>query len=325
MKLISAPILFMIVALGVVSLLVAQSPDQQRRTREITSEEFRPPAKTPDSKPGTSAKVQVKRRVYHLAKRLPAPAKNNGAPSGPANNKEGSIADARSQDLVEEQIGITIWRLRPSIPEDDGPVINVVGDSGKPAAWTPVRVKGDHVFALGDLVRITVESPRDGVLYVVDREIYKDGSLGDAMLIFPTARTRSGDNRVSAGYLIDIPSWTDRIPYFMLSSARRADYTGELLTFIINSRPLPGIAIGSGPAAIPREQIGKWEDSWGTEVELFEMDGGAGEVKTKVEQEATRPHTRQLTQQEPVPQTIYRVKVARDRPMLINVSVRAKS
>jgi hypothetical protein len=191
--------------------------------------------------------------------------------------------------------------------------------------WTPVRAKADHLFILGELVRITVESPRDGVLYVVDREQYRDGTLGDAMLIFPTERTRSGDNRVSAGYLVDIPSWTDRTPYFMLSSARKSDYAGELLTFMITSHPIPGLTIGPKPFPISREQIEKWEEIWGAEVELFEMEEGVGEAKTKVEQDATRPHTRQLTQQEPVPQTIYRIKVPREKPLLLNVSVRAKA
>jgi hypothetical protein len=70
------------------------------------------------------------------------------------------------------------------------------------------------IFSLGDLVRLTVESPHEGYLYVIDRETYGDGSLGEPMLIFLTARTRDRANRVSAGRLIDIPSWTDRAPYF---------------------------------------------------------------------------------------------------------------
>jgi hypothetical protein len=309
----------------VAGFVLAQSPDQQRKTREITSEDF--VEKRPTAKPSVSTTSTPKKHVYHLAKRLPAPRKNQSpALSSRTNESTGSVKpETVSSILVEEQIGITLWRLRPSAPDDDGPLISVIGDSGKPAMWTPVRAKADHMFTLGELVRITVESPRDGVLYVVDREQYRDGTLGDAMLIFPTEKTRSGDNRVSAGYLVDIPSWTDRTPYFMLSSTRKSDYAGELLTFMITSRPIPGLTIGPKPFPVSREQIEKWEELWGTEVELFEMDGGVGEAKTKVEQEATRPHTRQLTQQEPVPQTIYRIKVPRVKPVLINVSVRAKA
>lgn len=309
----------------VVGFVLAQSPEQQRKTREITSEDF--VEKRPSAKPTASTNNPPKRRVYHLAKRLPAPKRTNAGGSGSTNAAAGvpTKTETSSSTFVEEQIGITLWRLRPSTAEDDGPLISVVGDSGKPVMWTPVRARADHGFTLGELVRITIESPRDGVLYVVDREVYRDGSLGDAMLIFPTEKTRSGDNRVSAGYLVDIPSWTDRTPYFMLSSTRKADYAGELLTFLITSRPIPGLVIGPKPFPISRESIQKWEDSWGTDVELFEMEGSAGETKTRVEQEATRPHTRQLTQQEPVPQTIYRIRVPREKPVLISVSIRAKT
>jgi hypothetical protein len=50
----------------------------------------------------------------------------------------------------------------------------------------------------------------------------------------------------------------------------------------------------------------------------MKMDGGVGEPETEAEHQATRLQTRQLTQQEPVPQTIYRVSVRGGRPFLIN-------
>ena len=72
--------------------------------------------------------------------------------------------------------------------------------------WTPERIEADTPLKVSERVRITVESPRAGYLYVVDREQYADGSLGDAYLIFPTTRTRDGDNKVRPGKLIDIQS-----------------------------------------------------------------------------------------------------------------------
>ena len=306
----------------VTNLGISQSLEQQEKPREITSADFRrtEPSKSAKTPSGPSPK----RRVYRLVKTTPSPARKrvpNAATQVVKNQDTKSSSNTPLIATTQEQIGITFWQLRPSTTDDAGPLIRVTGDSGKPTLWTPVRVKAEHLFNLGDLIRLTVESPHDGYLYVIDRESYGDGSLGEPMLIFPTARTRDGDNRVSAGYLIDIPSWTDRVPYFMLSS-QHANYAGELLTFVISPEPLQ-LNIGQRPLPIGNQQLENWENEWGTEADIYEMDGGVGEPKTEAEQQATRPQTRQLTQQEPVPQTIYRVNVRRGRPFLINVSVKA--
>ena len=79
-------------------------------------------------------------------------------------------------------------------------------ESSQSSQWTPERIEVDTPLKVNDRVRLSVESPRDGYLYVIDREQYADGSLGDAYLIFPTRRTRGGDNRVRPGKLIDIPA-----------------------------------------------------------------------------------------------------------------------
>jgi hypothetical protein len=44
----------------------------------------------------------------------------------------------------------------------------------------------------------------EGYLYVIDREQYEDGTLGEPVQIFPTTRTRGGDNSVKPGSLIEI-------------------------------------------------------------------------------------------------------------------------
>jgi hypothetical protein len=313
---------------------LAQSAGQQGKSREITSEDFTKerPAKTSTpstpSAPPTSSTAPRRRRIYRLAKTEPAPVRkrpHSGRPPSEA-DKTPQVARVKptTASISEEQIGITLWRLRPSVTEDAGPFIPVIGASGKPEMRTPIRVKADHLFSLGDIVRITVESPRNGYLYVIDRELYPNGALGDAMLIFPTLKTRDGDNRVQAGSLIDIPAWADSTPYFVLGSLH-PNYSGELLTFIVSPEPFSDLKIGRNPLPISREQIENWEDEWGTEVYLYEMEGGVGEAQTKVEQQAAQPRTRQLIQGEPVPQTIYRLNVRRGSPFLVNISVKAKT
>src|SRR3954469_7238132 len=104
-----------------------------------------------------------------------------------------------------EEIGVTVWRLRPARDNDDGARV-VVMDGLKQVQYTPERIEAETPLNVGDRVRITVESPRPGFLYIIDREQYADGSLGEPVMIFPTLHTRGGDNRVMPGRLIDIPA-----------------------------------------------------------------------------------------------------------------------
>jgi hypothetical protein len=228
-----------------------------------------------------------------------------------------------AEPVVTEQVGITVWQLRPAALSELGPYVYVKGASGIPTASIPVRVGAEHVFSLGDSVRLTVESPQSGYLYVFDRELYTDGSHGEAMMIFPTSRTRGGDNRVSAGYLIDIPASTDSVPYFLLKSGR-ADYAGELLTFLISPQPLQGISIGAAPLSMPDGAIENLEERWEVAADLYEMDGGVGEAPSEVETQTFGGRTRQLVQSDAVPQTIYRMRVRRDSPFLISIPISAR-
>jgi hypothetical protein len=55
--------------------------------------------------------------------------------------------------------------------------------------------------------------------------------------------------------------------------------------------------------------------------EKFEMAGGAGKPWTRAEQEAGANGTRQLTQDDRGPQTVYRVAVKPGEPLLVNVGL----
>lgn len=218
------------------------------------------------------------------------------------------------------ELGITIWRLRPSRPEDEKGARILVMQEAQNTQWTPERIEADTPLKVGERVRISVESPRPGYLYVVDREQYADGSLGDAYLIFPTRRTRSGDNKVRPGKLIDIPAQEDDPNYFTLvPSPNRNDQVGEVLTLLLTPQPLP-LAIHDKPLLIPSSQLQEWEKLWGAAFERYEMEGGAGGTWTKAEKEAARANTsRYLTQQEPTPQTIYRLAATGKGSLLVTV------
>lgn len=218
------------------------------------------------------------------------------------------------------QIGLTVWRLRPAKVNDS---VRMIVQQGEDAVeWTPERISADTPLRQNDRIRLSFEAPQSGYLYIIDREQYADGSFGQPELIFPTTRTRSGDNQVSAGHIVELPGQDDR-PNFFTMRPRRADVRSESLTVIVTPKPLEGITIGEKPLTLTAEQVAQWEQTWGARVERFEMADGAGKAWTQAEKEAGANATRQLTQEDPPPQTIYRVAVkSPGSPVLVNVGLR---
>jgi len=72
-------------------------------------------------------------------------------------------------------------------------------------------------------------------------------------------------------------------------------------------------------------KVAQWERDWKTEAERFEMVGGAGQAWTKEEKAAGAGGTRVLDQDDPAPQTIYRVATKPGSPLMITVSLRYAS
>jgi hypothetical protein len=271
---------------------------QGQETRQIIPEEF---VKT---RPAKSTTPSGKRANYRSAT-----AKSASSAKAPR--------PASSDGM---QLGLTIWRLRPSRPADGGARI-VVHQENETEEWTPERVESNALLRMGERIRFSFESPQKGYLYVIDREQYSDGSIGDPYLIFPTTRTRGGDNQVAPGHIVEIPGQEDRPNFFTLKRTR-IDQTGELLTVIVTPQPIEGVNIGEKPLKLSDEQVAQWEKQWGARTEKFELTGGAGKTWTVAEMEAGANATRQLTQEDPGPQTIYRVAVKPGSPLLVKVGLR---
>jgi hypothetical protein len=222
--------------------------------------------------------------------------------------------------LGAKQLGITIWRLRGATGGDRGARILVQEETGT-TTWIPERVSSTTNFGAGDRVRLTFESPEQGYLYVIDRERYAAGRRGMPFLIFPTTRTRGGDNRLAPGKLIDIPGQDDR-PNFFTMQKTRADQMEEEITVLRTSKPLEGVEIGPKALALSSEQVAGWEKQWKGKVQIFELGGGAGKAWTAAEQHAAADPTRLLTQEDPAPQTVYLVETGPGEPTLITVRLR---
>ena len=232
---------------------------QQPKDRSITSDDFNKNRPNPKRNTGRV-------RKYRLASPPLAKALDVDSPS-------------------TLKAGVTLWKVE-----------RVAGSSEKEVAK---RVEADTQFHDGDLLRLSIESPRPGYLYVVNRDWFTDGSSGgETNLIFPQ---RGEDNRLEAGKLIDIPAQHDE-PF---KATPKANQAGEMLTIIVTSAPL-SFSLKSDPLPVSNTQLVAWERKWSGMTERFEMNDGVGQTRTIEEQEAASPAgSRQLTRNDPAPQTIY--------------------
>lgn len=221
---------------------------------------------------------------------------------------------------VFAQVGVTIWRFRPSTSADKTKEL-VEEEDAQPTQWSLERIAEGTLLAPGQKVRLGVESlSRDGYLYVVDREQYADGSFGDARLIFPTQRTPEGANSVKAGKIVYIPGAPR---YFRIKPSQTSKgHVAEVLTVLVSSKPLVDAAqLSMSPMVIERAQLETWEKQWGATPTKFEMEGGVGQTMSEKEQAAGLSNS-ELTQNEPVPQTIYRVAIKPEDNLLLTVPLR---
>lgn len=218
------------------------------------------------------------------------------------------------------QVGVTIWRFRPSTSADKTKEL-VEEEDVAPSQWTLERISEGTLLAPGQKVRLGLESlSRDGFLYVINREEYADGSFGQARLIFPTKRTPEGGNRVKAGKIIYIPGAPR---YFRIKPSQTSKaHVAEVLTVLVAAKPLIDPAeFADGPWVIEPTRLADWEKLWATAPTKFEMEGGAGLTMSEKEQAAGVGQS-ELTQNEPVPQTIYRLTVKPDDTLLVTVPLR---
>lgn len=229
--------------------------------------------------------------------------------------------DLSAEDGSLAQVGLTIWRFRPTQSTDKTKEIITEEDDEKPSEWTLERVEEGVSLKPGQRIRLSVESlSRDGYLYVIDREEYSDGTMGDPVLVYPTQKSASA-NYVQAGRLVYLPSATSR--FLIKPSASTKEHVAEVLTVIVAPKPLIGAdKLGAKSTRLQRAQVEGWLKQWETSAVKFEMDGGAGQAMTPVEQSAAQESSVLLTQEDPAPQTVFRVASKPGNPLLITVPLK---
>lgn len=231
-----------------------------------------------------------------------------------------AAADTPPPGTTFAQLGVTFWRLRKSTAVDKTKEL-IEDEEGAAVEWTPERIEEGTPLYPGQKVRLGIESlSRSGYLYVIDRAQYADGTLGEPLLIFPTLKT-SDSNRVKAGRLIYIPSATGRFTIYPSDSGKV--HVGELVTIFVASQPLvPVDQLGSKAIRLRRQQVESWEKQWGATAVRFDMDGGVGQAMTEKEQAAGSDKSQELTQDDPLPQTVYRLAIKPENPVLLNVKLK---
>ncbi|MEP6637010.1 MAG: hypothetical protein ABJB97_09810 [Acidobacteriota bacterium] len=220
------------------------------------------------------------------------------------------------------QVGLTLWRFRPTTATDKTKELVEEDGDAPPSQWSLERIEEGTMLSPGQRVRLSVESlSRNGYLYVINREEYADGSLGDARLIFPTGRTPEGGNRVKAGKMIYIPGPPR---YFRIKpSLSTKGHVAEVLTVIVSAEPLIDASkLTTTAITLTPQQVEAWEKQWSTVPTKFEMEGGAGQTMTEKEQAAVSTTAEVLTQDDPLPQTIYRLAVKPNDVLLVRLPLR---
>lgn len=305
----------------------AQTPDEE--TKSVQSEAFiknRPAAKPTESQnlkpsPGTSGNKSSNikpTRFYRPKRKLSKPGEKQPKPA--------------PKEMEEASLGLTVWKIRPAAKDDAVKELVEVEQGGKVqnSENTLERMESDTELAIGDKIRLSIESlSHSGYLYVVDRELYSDGTYSSPKLIYPTLKSRNRFSPIGAGDLIFIP----KTSFTVKPTQTEKKQIAEVLTIIISPKILINESMLQEKAiALPLEEFTSWLKQWEADTALFELKDGVGQKITLVEHSAGQDSAKgleeessKLSQDDPTPQSIFRTKIKRGDPVLVNYSLKYRS
>ena len=271
-------------------------------------------------KPPTDPKPPQRRQSTDKPK--PAQKANYSRPKRPLTKPQAEMANKGAS-----AVGVTVWRLRPSAAKDAVEIRDLVQQGGGQATQevTPERVAMDTSLTEGQMVRLTIESLRTGYLYVINRPHYADGKYGDPYLIFPTQRM-GVSNLVTAGQTIRIPAPNANPDYFVLERGKSRE--GELQVseeLIVVVKPEPFESFRTPPAdrmLLTQPSVEALIEKYKADVEESNLQDQAGKYITMIEKLASKDMSIRLSRDDPYPQTLYRLAVKPDEPMLVRFELK---
>ena len=243
----------------------------------------------------------------------PAPAKPTTKPAAapakpPATLTKGTL------------VGVTVWSLRPSKPSDTREIRSLVHEGDADEELSPERVPADQPLSEGQKLRIGIEVAQEGYLYIIDRDEYADGTKSVPYLIFPTRRILGGNNKVSPGMLVELPSANDNPSYFKMVRSK-PNQTQELLTILISPQPIPGLTLTGGRQKVDEDQLAVWEKQW--KVKSYQLGDAAqkGKTYTLAEKQAASG-AKPLGQDDPLPQMMYQLDSKAGDTLMLDLPLR---
>jgi hypothetical protein len=290
---------------------------QEENSRRFWPPEFRPQATAANAKPRTG-------RYKSLTPNRPV-----------------TIAQAEPATL-----GVTLWLMRTpeelkqaasgsralsssSLGGDEAARILIkkkVGNSERDQEVIPQRIEANTPLKEGQLLRLSVEVPQSGFLYVIDRERYADGKLSAPYLIYPS-NPQGQEHSVKAGRAIELPGGNAVFEVKLHSDETHAALAGEVLSFIVTPKPLENLPRGNAdesPIKLAEAQVAAWEKQWGKNmrIEQLELEKGAGQMRTTTEQAALTSKSQTLKQGDPLPQTVFRLAIKRGNPFIVQLPLK---
>ena len=265
--------------------------------------------------------VKQKKRFYRVVK-------------SPQTEQRVKISKPVEKDAVDALLGLTVWKIRPATESDAAKELVEEEQGGKVqnSEYTLERMELDTPIAIGERIRFSIESlSHSGYLYVVERELYDDGTYSSPKLIYPTLRTRNRNSQISAGSLIFVP---EAPRYFRVTSNQsKKKQVAEVLTIIVSPKVLIDQSMLQIKAIdLPLEQLTNWLMQWEVYTTLLEQIDGAGQTITLVEQSVGQDSAKglteessSLTQDDALPQSIFRTKIKHGSPLLVNILLKFRT
>jgi hypothetical protein len=194
------------------------------------------------------------------------------------------------------------------------------------ADWT--RARPDEQFAVGQAVRLHFEPLTGaGYLYVVHQELYANNATGPARLLFPTLRTNKGNNLAQP----NIDLWVPRAPAYFRINPSKSDKThvGELLTVVLRAEAPSEILrqpLKDEPLLLEADELARLVAEAKGEAIRMNLDGGEGQKQTPREmtKDIGMEGVESLTQDDPLPQTIYETRRRAGQPVVFLVPLKFK-
>jgi hypothetical protein len=244
----------------------------------------------------------------------------------PKNTPENPTSPPRKERQKPAMVGFTLWHMRPATKADGvifRGLIHEADQSADSATWAAERASLETPVSAEEFVRLSIESAQKGYMYVIDRDLYADGSESVPTLIFPTLRLRNGDNRVQPGIPIEIPHSDDRPPVFRMKKTR-PDQTSLRLTIIVAPQRLSEVMPSQNALSLKPDQLTKWERDWGAKTEQFENTALVGKAYTLIEQQAAKSNGHALSPGSPPPSMIMTSVGKPNDPLLYSVTLKLR-